>query len=155
MSTLNYIPLTTDEVNQYRNGHVDSNNQLPEQLVTDGSPCRHCLTDIGKDDPCLLLGYQPFPGMNAYSETGPIFIHADNCERYSDLETPEIIKNREQVMIRGYDKDDRIIEGTGKVIDTKNITEEALEIFTNQHAKYLHVRSVTNNCYFCRVELSV
>ena len=109
--------------------------------------------DINKGEPYLLLAYRPFPGLNAYAESGPIFIHASNCEKYLHPEIPEIIKNRELVMIRGYDKDDRIIEGTGKIIHTGNIEIEAFEIFANQPAEYLHVRSTSNNCYFCRIEL--
>ena len=155
MLKIKYISITTDDATLYQNGHTDSNKQIPEELVSDGSgvPCRHCLTDIDKGEACKLLSYRPFPGLNAYAETGPIFIHANPCKKFSCSQTPEIINNRKQIMIRGYDKDNRIIEGTGRVINTNNIEKEALDILSLPSVEYLHIRSVTNNCYFCRAEL--
>ncbi len=152
MQTLRYIPITTEEVTAYRQGKLDYNQQIPEPADGTGSPCRHCLNDIANDETSLLLGYRPFPRPDPYAESGPIFIHATNCEYYAHRSVPAIIKDREQIIIRGYDKNNRIIEGTGKVINTESVESEAHKLFTDDRVDYLHIRSVTNNCYFCRVE---
>jgi len=157
MMKFKYHPLTPHQVNDYRLGVADANNQLPEALTSDGSglPCRCCLTDIEKDEPCLLIGHRPFPKTDPYAETGPIFIHKNHCPSFSESGIPPIISTRKKVLIRGYARNNRIVDGTGKVVKTQNIEEEFTQILTHELVNYLHVRSVTNNCYFCRVELAI
>ena len=55
-------------------------------------------------------------------------------------------------MIRGYDLRERIIYGTGKVIDMASIHSEASRLFADPQLAFIHVRSSTNNCYHFRIE---
>ena len=57
-----------------------------------------------------------------------------------------------QMIIRGYDVRNRIVEDTGQLIETKDIQVAARYLFKNIKISYLHVRSASNNCFQCRIE---
>ncbi len=47
------------------------------------APCRHCLRWAQPGERVILFPYSAIPSGHPYSETGPIFVHAEKCERYS------------------------------------------------------------------------
>ena len=101
----------------------------------------------------LVLAYRPFPSPQPYAEVGPIFLCAEPCERHPDSDVlPQMFRNRERILIRGYTSDDRIRYGTGQVVDIEAVEETAEGILANEEIAYVHMRSATNNCYQCRIE---
>ena len=155
MSSLRFIALDSETVRALRHGTSDANGQVPERQISDGggNPCRHCLDDIAAGAPMLVLAHRPFPAPQPYAEVGPIFVHADDCPRYDETaRAPEMFARREAILIRGYDADDRIVYGSGKVIPTEEIEAVAATLFERPEIAYLHLRSASNNCYQCRIE---
>lgn len=101
----------------------------------------------------LILAYCPFTELQPYAEVGPIFLHADPCGAYRDVDAvPAMYLRGEPRILRGYDRNDRIIYGTGKVVEPDHIAEYAAELLDNPDVAYVHVRSSTNNCFACRIE---
>lgn len=101
----------------------------------------------------MLLAYRPFPEPQPYAEVGPIFLHADACDRYvEEAEVPPMFLDRERFLIRAYGSDDRIINGTGQIIASANLSEATANPLERPQAAYTHVRSASNNCYQCRIE---
>ena len=148
--------LSTKEVENWRSGGVDANRQLPERATSDGggNPCRYCLNDIPEGAEMLILACRPFPNLNPYSELGPIFLCAE-CKRYVDgPEVPPVLANREQHLFKGYSADDRIVYGTGEIVETANISGYLGKAFANENVQYVHVRSSTNNCFTLKVARS-
>ena len=47
-----------------------------------GFPCRHCLRWARLGERMILFPYAAIPAGHPYSESGPIFVHAEPCERY-------------------------------------------------------------------------
>src|SRR5204862_1348504 len=45
-------------------------------------PCRHCLRWAEPGERMILFPYAAIPPGHPYSETGPIFVHAEPCQRY-------------------------------------------------------------------------
>lgn len=155
MSSLHFQPITTDQVIDFQNGALDFNSQMPEHHTSTGfgNPCRHCLSDIDAGEPMLLLSYLPFKTIQPYAEKGPILLHANACKAWGNTgDIPSAISDRETLIIRGYDKGERIVGGTGRVIASKDFEKECLKTFANNDVTHIHVRSATNNCYFCKVE---
>lgn len=151
---LSYIAITSSKVKALRTGALDDNNQPAETSISDGdgNPCRHCLAEIALDQPMLILAHRPFDRLQAYAETGPVFLCANQCERHPESAgLPDLYRHR-QMLIRGYDQNDRIVYGTGKVIDMKDIEAEAGRLFEDSAVKFIHVRSPTNNCYHFRIK---
>ena len=146
--------LPTEAVRALQRGGADAYGRVPEKQISDGDgvPCRHCLKKVAAGDAYLVLAYRPFPELQPYAETGPIFLHAEECERATDGETlPEMLTSSDYI-VRGYGDDDRIVYGSGAVIATDAISARAESLFERGDIAYIHVRSAKNNCYQCRIE---
>ena len=147
-------PIPTEHAEAFRAGAIDANGQTPVKLLSDGSsiPCRHCLNNVNKGDPYLVLSYRPFEKLHAYAESGPIFLHAEACNAYpfEDI-LPSMIMRGEPRLVRAYNKEERIIYGTGKILEPDLILQNAHKLFENPDVSFIHVRSSENNCYTFRV----
>ncbi len=114
-----------------------------------GFPCRHCLRWAKPGEHMILFPFAAIPPGRPYSETGPIFVHAERCERYSATsEFPaEFCRGR---VIRAYDSGQNII--AAEVVngsEPEAITEKFLE---NPETAFVHVRSASHGCYTMQVE---
>jgi hypothetical protein len=116
-------------------------------------PCRHCLSDIREGEPYLILAHRPFPSAQPYAEQGPIFLHAEPCQRHRDSsEVPAMFLGRRDYLIRGYGADHRIVYGTGQIVPPASMAKAAEDMFSDSRVDYIHVRSASNNCYQCRID---
>ncbi|HTN97153.1 MAG TPA: DUF1203 domain-containing protein [Nordella sp.] len=156
MSAVAFIALDTEEVRALQMGAADANGQKPERHISDGDgvPCRHCQRDVGKGESYLILNYRPFPALQPYAESGPIFLHAEPCERYAlTQEAPDMFfKNGRRYLIKGYYANDRIAYGTGTIVEPHDMAAAAAKILERSDIAYIHVRSALNNCYQLRIE---
>ena len=155
MTRLRFIAMTTQQAQAYRDGDPNANGQSPEIAIASGSanPCRHCLEEIAAGDDMLILAHRPFPEAQPYAELAPVFIHAGACERYGDEDyPPAMLKQRPQLLIRGYKADNRIKYGTGEVVATDDFLAPCTAKFDDPEIAFVHVRSATNNCFICRIE---
>lgn len=153
--TLCYKPMPSDLAARYRRREPDAYGLTPELHVSDGDgmPCRHCLANIAAGDLYLILAYRPFPDLQPYAETGPIFLHAEECEPYAAGDVvPPILTTSKDYLLRGYSADDRIVYGSGAVTPADDIDARASELLARPEIAYVHVRSARNNCYQCRIE---
>lgn len=155
--TIRFQALPTDAVRALQNGAPDAYGMRPERKISDGVgvPCRHCLANVEAGKPYLVLAYRPFPALQPYAETGPIFLHAEECPRAAETaELPELFTRTRDYIIRGYNADDRIVYGTGMVTETPEIVETVTTLLRRPDVAYVHMRSARNNCYQCRIELA-
>ncbi len=151
---LSFSALPTDAVSRLREGGPDANGVPPERHVSDGdgNPCRHCLQDIPAGRVMLVLAWRPFPALQPYAETGPVFLCADCARRPDGPELPPVVATRPRVMVRGYGTDHRIAYGTGGVVETADLIQALDTMFDRPEVGYVHLRSAVNGCYQLRVE---
>lgn len=152
--TIQFKALPTEDVRALQRGAPDAYGRIPERKMSDGDgvPCRHCLKHVAAGEEYLVLAYRPFPDLQPYAETGPIFMHARECARAAETEAlPEMLESTDYI-VRGYGKDDRIVYGSGGVIPTSAIAARAEALLERDDIAYVHVRSARNNCYQCRIE---
>jgi Protein of unknown function (DUF1203) len=150
---LHFTPIPTAIVRSYQRGGPDANGQVPERAVSDGdgNPCRHCLAMIPKGAGMLILSYRPFPAPQPYAEQGPIFLCADECAAGGGADFPAVLESPDYI-VRGYGPNDRIVYGTGAVVPTARIADEAAARLADARVAYVHVRSARNNCYQVRID---
>jgi len=155
MARIRFTALSTAVARAYQAGGPDAYGRTPELRVSDGDgvPCRHCLTDVEAGVEYLVLAHRPFAALQPYAETGPIFLHAGPCERHPESETaPELFRRRAQVLIRGYDRGERIVDGTGAILPPDRMTAAAAQLLDREDVAFVDVRSASNNCFQCRIE---
>ena len=147
-----FLPLPTETATAYWNGGPDAYGMAPERAVSDGDgvPCRHCLSGDMAGEAYLILAHRPFPDLQPYAETGPIFLHAAPCPAYAGPGLPPMLESRDYI-VRGYDDRDRIVYGTGAVTPTGEIAGYAETLLERTDIAYVHVRSARNNCYQCKI----
>lgn len=153
--TIRFLALPTAEVRALQNGAADAYGLEPERRISDGDgvPCRHCLGNVARGEGYLTLAYRPFPDLQPYAETGPIFLHANECQRAEEgADLPELFTRTKDYILRGYSADNRIVYGTGAVTPTLEIAVRASELLARKDVAYVHMRSAKNNCYQCRIE---
>ena len=154
---MRFTPIQTEIARRYQAGGPDAYGLLPERQLSDGggNPCRHCLRMIPKGEPMLVLAHRPFPALQPYAETGPVFLCATPCAAGGGAKDgeilPEILASPDYIL-RGYGADDRIVYGTGAVVPTPRLLSEAASRFADARVAYLHVRSARNNCYQLRID---
>lgn len=154
MPAIKFVALPLDTVRALQAGGTDFNGQLPERRISDGAgvPCRLTLRTVPAGEPYLILSYRPFPAPQPYAEVGPIFLHADSQERWPEGEAIPPALASPRYIVRGYGADDRIVYGTGQIVETPAIPAKAAAMLEDDRIAYLHVRSASNNCYQCRIE---
>ena len=150
---MRFSPISTPIARAYQSGGLDANGQVPERQISDGdgNPCRHCLNLIPKGAEMLVLAHRPFPAPQPYAEVGPIFLCAAPCEAGGGAAMPQILESPTYIL-RGYGPDDRIVYGTGAVVATETLPEEAARRLADPRIAYVHVRSARNNCFQVRID---
>jgi hypothetical protein len=96
----------------------------------------------------ILFPYQSIPADRPYAESGPIFVHQEPCEKYSEVnEYPATF--RKGRVVRAYNVRDEIIAAEVAGDDPEAVIEGMLN---NPDVSFLQVRSVTRGCYTMKVE---
>src|SRR5437763_2773775 len=110
-STFRTIPLPTEIAERAR---LLAKTGAPDHAVVvadspHGYPCRHCLHWAQPGEHVILFPYASIPAGHPYSETGPIFVHAESCERYrAPEEYPADFRNGR--VFRAYDANYNMID---------------------------------------------
>lgn len=145
--------IPTQEFERLRAGGSDANGQPPVVMKAEGgaNPCRHCLGLIADGEPKLVLSYRPFDAPQPYAETGPIFLHQTQCERYESHELPRWFAFLDPAAIRGYGAYDWIRYDTGRVVRGGELADVSASILGDASIRYVHIRSKFG-CFQCRVD---
>ena len=152
MQTSNFriVPLATDVAETARRAARES--AVDHAIVMADSPkafpCRHCLRFALPGDRLVLFPYAAIPAGHPYSETGPIFVHAEPCERYhaTDEYPAEFRSGR---VLRAYNSDYNMIDA--EIVngsEPEAIIEKLLE---KPETAFVDARSVTRGCYTFRI----
>jgi len=152
MKTANFqiIPLPTEIADAAR--RAAKAGAADHAVVTvdspESSPCRHCLRWAEPGERVVLFPYTAIPTGQPYSETGPIFVHADECQRYSATnEYPADFRNGR--VVRAYDLNYNIIDA--QVVNGSEPEVVIESLFQNPDTAFVDVRSVTRGCFTFRV----
>jgi hypothetical protein len=145
--------ISTDWCEQIWRGGTDANGQQALVRIVEGpaNPCRHCLKLIPEGAEKLVLAYRPFDALQPYAETGPIFLHAKQCDRYDNALVPPWFEYLDPAIVRGYGEDHWIRYDTGNAFRGREITQACETILGDLTIAYVHVRSKFN-CFQCRVD---
>jgi Protein of unknown function (DUF1203) len=145
------VPLPTEIADTAR--RVANAGAADHAVITvdspESSPCRHCLRWAEPGERVVLFPYTAIPSGQPYSETGPIFVHADKCQRYSATNKyPDNFRNGR--VFRAYDSNYNIIDA--QVVDGSEPEVVIESLFQNPETAFVDARSVTRGCFTFRVQ---
>ena len=150
-SQFRVVPLPTEVADAARRA-VETGADDHRIVIADspgGYPCRHCLRWAQPGERMILFPFASIPAGRPYSETGPIFVHADSCEQYPMIDEypADFRKGRS---IRAYDSDRNII--AAEVVNGSE-PEAIIEKFLEKpETAFVHVRSASHGCYTMAIE---
>ena len=111
----------------------------------EGTPLRCCLRDATVGERVALIAWRPFDRPGPYAEVGPVFIHADRCEGYSDgNDFPKGFRGRRQIF-RAYGPDGRCVHN--RIIETDDAESSIAELLARPGIEVVHSRNVLAGCY--------
>jgi len=150
-STFRIVPIRSEIAEAARR---EAERGAPDhRLVTadspTGYPCRHCLRWAQPGERMILFPFAAIAPGRPYSESGPIFVHAEPCERYAatDEFPPEFRSGR---VLRAYDSQHDMI--AAEVVNGEG-PEAVIERFLQKpETAFVHVRSASRGCYTMEVE---
>ena len=97
----------------------------------------------------VLFPYEAIPVGHPYSESGPIFVHAKECQRYRATdEYPVAFRNGR--VFRAYDSRYNIIDA--EVVNGGEPEAVIERLFQNPDTAFVDARSVTHGCFTFRVQ---
>ena len=133
-------------------GEVDTSAPTAVRQASDGSnPCRRCLRDAAAGDPLVLAAYDPFTGRTPYAGEGPVFVHADGCERFPSA--PGAMSERlggRMLSIRAYDGDAMLVSAA--VMRGEHFAERVGDLLHADGVAFLHVHFAGPGCFWFRVD---
>ena len=114
-----------------------------------GYPCRHCLEWAQPGERVVLFPYASVPPGRPYSESGPIFVHANACRRYEATDRyPENFRSHR--VIRAYNSEADMIDA---IVVADDQPEPVIEkLLQNPDTAFLQARSVSRGCYTFKIE---
>ena len=153
MKTLNFqiVPLATEVAEAARRAAVAGTSDHAVIIAdsANGFPCRHCLRWAQPGERVILFPYPAIPPGHPYSESGPIFVHAEPCERYdATSEYPSAFRNGR--VFRAYNANYVMIDA--EVVNGSEPEAVVEKLLQNPETAFVHARSVTHGCYTFGVE---
>ena len=150
-SSFRIVPLRTEIADAARSaaGQGAADHRVVTADSPRGYPCRHCLRWARPGEHMILFPFAAIPCGRPYSESGPIFVHADACERYSATdEFPA--EFREGRVLRAYNSAYDIIAAE---LANGEGPEAVIERFLQKpEAAFVHVRSASHGCFTMEIE---
>lgn len=153
MSSFQISSIPTEIAESVRHTGKAPNYGFPahKEFAHGRAPCRHCLRLIRPNEEQLFLfTYDPFQTLGVPPLPGPVYIHAENCERSVGARSfPEEYRGR-LLTFAAYGDDRKLLAEVR--VNNGNEDEEADRLFANPAVKYIHVRSTEAGCYLFRLD---
>ena len=153
MTAIRIVAIPTDVVNAVRETMRAPLYGFPAhaEVAKDDAPCRHCLrTFEAGQDRRILFTYDRFVGVEPLPQPGPVYVHAEDCPRYSeDAGFPEELRGSPRTL-EAYARGRRLL-AQEYVADGK--FEPIIEgLFARADVDYIQVNSTTAGCFTFRIE---
>ncbi len=153
MIPIRVVAILTEIADAVRTTNKDPHYGHPAhtEIAGEGAPCRHCLQIIPSgSEKATLFTYDAFEGLESLPLPGPVYIHADACERYpEDGGFPAALRNSPRTL-NAYARGRRMV--AVEYVENSNVEAGIERLFAREDVDYIHVRSTAAGCYTFRIE---
>ncbi len=155
MSRFRCIPIPTETASRWRTtGHDDRGNPLIKRIVDGpGFPCRHCLR-LGAAGENMLLGSYDLPRpQGVYWTPSPIFLHAEECPRFTAEDTiAPIVLAPGIVSVRSYDAEQMCLYDLGAVSEGQDVAPILARAVADPRTRFINIHTARPGCLLTAVE---
>ncbi len=123
------------------------------ELATGYGPCRHCLRTfrVGEERR-ILFTYDPFYGIEQIPLPGPVFVHAEVCERYREDGGYPADMLSHAAVLTAYAKGQTLI--AREIVDDRRHAVAVARLLDRDEVDYIEVRDQIAGCYDFRIQRS-
>lgn len=146
---LNVCAIDPERLHAMRMQHHDEHGNAWTPYAAEGwEPLRCCLRIAAADEKIVLISFAPFTTMSAWTEVGPVYVHADACSGYSDgAKLPAELRTGPRVL-RGYDQDRRLLYDHVEVVGEGQDLEPVVRgLLAQEGVSTVHVRAMGTQCF--------
>lgn len=119
-------------------------------LATGYGPCRSCLKTFNQgNDERILFTYNSFEGLSDLPLPGPVFIHKNVCQEYSENGFPTDLIDL-PMLFEAFGDDSELI--TREHVERDKIDEQIGEILSLANVNYINLRNAEAGCFIARIE---
>lgn len=113
-----------------------------------GYPCRISLADADAGDTLILTNYDHLEGDTPYASRHAVYVR-ESAEDYTpDLgEVPDVLKRR-LLSVRGFDRDQMIIDAD--VVEGVDLAGTLERIFSDDAVQEIHIHNAKQGCFAAR-----
>ena len=113
-------------------------------------PCRACLRTFRTgEEERILFTYQPMGEAGSLPAPGPVFIHAEPCERYDGLEPPPYLRPL-PIVVEGFAAGGWLRRQ--EPVGDSRLEDVVAAVFESPDVSYVHLRNAEAGCFMARVE---
>lgn len=140
-------------VDQVRAGGPDAYGLPAERVVSDGGKpvpvlSGSCARGGGDADPSGAA----VSGDAALCRDGAdLSLCSDHCKAWTGAGVPPVLTTSPDYLLKGYSGENRIVDGTSRIVAKHEIVARAEEVFADPRVDYVDVRSARNNCFQTRI----
>ncbi len=130
-----------------RQGSDEHGNTWSPYAALGWEPLRCCLRLARPHELIVLISYAPFTTSSAWTEVGPVYVHADACDGYKEPDLPAELRTGPRVL-RGYDRNHRLLYDHVRVVDAGQDLEDAIsDLLGADDVDVVHVRALATQCF--------
>ena len=149
------VPIPTETAARWRTtGRDDRGNALIKRIVDGpGFPCRHCLR-LGAAGEEMLLGSYDLPRpQGVYWTPSPIFLHAEDCPRFTTEDTiAPIVLAPGIVSVRSYDAEQMCLYDLGAVSEGQDVAPILARAVADPRTRFINIHTARPGCLLTAVE---
>jgi uncharacterized protein DUF1203 len=121
------------------------------EVAAGRAPCRHCLELVKLNhEELILFTMDAFHGLNVPPSPGPVYIHAERCDRYEGVGAiPETYRGR-LLTLEAFGTDRKLL-AEARATDSQE-ERIANELLQDPQVHYINVRSTEAGCFLFRLE---
>jgi Protein of unknown function (DUF1203) len=113
-------------------------------------PCRLCLKIFEADkDKRTFFTYNPFEGRAELPLPGPIFIHANDCERYSSDGFPSDFRTL-PMLFEAFSESGEMVKRVA--VEEQKIEARIDELFALPAVKFIYIRNAEAGCFMAFID---
>jgi len=123
-------------------------NPLAPFAAEGWEPLRCCLTFPSPGESIALIAYSPFATRSPWSETGPVYIHPDECAGYqSQGQLPDGMRTGPKIL-RSYRSDGTLAyDHITEIDEGADLDAPIRELLVLGDVATVHVRAVLSQCF--------
>jgi hypothetical protein len=134
-----------------RNGEDTAGNPLTMLAANgDGEPLRCCLRFARAGEPIALISFAPFTEQSVWREVGPVYVHAERCEGYTERGLPVELRRGARVL-RTYRADGSMDYEHNTLAGDVDLEPLLDRLLAEREVTTVHVRTVLPQCFLYAV----